>query len=77
MGANAAVKCLQVVDQVERILAIELMSACQALEFRRPKRSSERVEELFAAFRKEVPFVDQDALMHELMEKALAFFRSS
>ena len=38
MGANAAVKCLRVIDNVEKVLAIELLSAAQALDFRRPEK---------------------------------------
>src|SRR5690606_13554591 len=48
MGANAATKCYQVMQNTERVLSIELLNAAQALEFRRPLRSSPRIEELMA-----------------------------
>lgn len=76
MGASAAIKTWAVVHDVERILAIELFAAAQALEFRRPARSSKAVESLFSDFRKRVPFVRNDVVMHEPMEAALNFVRS-
>ena len=77
MGAAAAIKAWQVAQDVERVLAIELFTAAQALEFRRPLRSSKPIEEMHAAFRDTVPFVKRDTVMHDLMEKALDFLRSS
>ena len=50
MGANAATKCFRVMENVEKILAIELMNAAQALEFRRPLKSSEVIEKLYAEY---------------------------
>ena len=60
MGANAATKLLRVIDNVERILAIELFDAAQALEFRRPAKSSPYIEEFIADYRQIVPFVKID-----------------
>jgi len=76
MGASAAIKTWQVVHDVERVLAIELFTAAQALEFRKPQRSSARLESLVAAFRERVPFVSRDVVMHDHMEAALSFVRS-
>jgi histidine ammonia-lyase len=75
MGANAATKAYRVLKNAEKVLAIELMSAAQALDFRRPARSSERVEELITAFRKEVDFVKKDRVLHDDMMKAVAFIQ--
>ena len=75
MGAAAALKTWQVVEDTERVLAIELFTAAQALEFRRPARSSKLVEGFVAAFRKEVPFLKADTVMHDHMEAALRFVR--
>lgn len=77
MGAAAAIKAWHVAADVERILAIELLNAAQALDFRRPLKSSRAVEDLHAAFRRHVPFVKADVVMHDLMEQSLAFIRSS
>jgi histidine ammonia-lyase len=75
MGANAATKAYRVVENLEKILGIELMNAAQALELRRPKKSSEYIETLFAEFRKHIDFVKTDVYMHEEMEKSRIFVR--
>lgn len=76
MGANAATKCKRVVDNLEKVLAIELLTAIQALEFRRPGTSSPAVEKLVTAFRKQVPFNIADRVLHEDLMQAMAFIRS-
>lgn len=76
MGANAATKAYRVMQNVEKVLAIELFSAAQALEFRRPLKSSEKIEEVIAAFRKEVSFVDKDRVLHEDMIRSVSFLSS-
>ena len=76
MGANAAIKLYKVIDNTERVLAIELFNAAQALEFRRPLKSSPRIEKLHADFRQVVPFIDDDQLMYPHIEKAIQFLRS-
>ncbi len=76
MGAAAAIKTWAVAHDVERILAIELLNAGQALDLRRPSRSSPPVEALHKELRKRVPFVENDVLMHEMMEAALAVVRA-
>jgi histidine ammonia-lyase len=75
MGANAATKCKRVVDNVEKVLAIELLTAVQALEFRRPLQSSDTIEKIVTAFRKEISFNDADRILHEDMMKAIAFIK--
>lgn len=75
MGANAATKLLTVTENLEKILAIELLSASQAIEFRRPLRSSQYIENVLSGFRKEIPFVDNDRVMYTEIEKAAEFIR--
>lgn len=65
MGANAATKLYRVVKNVQRVLAIELLTAAQALEFRRPLRSSEALEQIFAMVRQETPFMVEDRMLHD------------
>ena len=77
MGANAATKCYRVVQNLEKILAIELLNAAQALEFRRPLRSSAIVERFVASFRETVPFVEEDPLMYPLMQAAVSFLQET
>ena len=76
MGANAATKCLKIMENLERILAIELMNASQAIEFRRPLQSSEFIETFLKSYRDEVPFVKEDRILHYDIEKSIAFLNS-
>ena len=76
MGSNAATKLVRVVDNVETVLGIELMNAVQALEFRRPARTSARLESIIAHYRKHVPFIDTDTYMHPLIVKSVEFLRN-
>jgi histidine ammonia-lyase len=73
MGANAATKCMRVVLNVERILAIEWMNGTQALEFRRPLKSSVQLEKLVAAYREKVSFNSADRLLHDDMTSSLDY----
>jgi len=73
MGANGATRLLRVVDNVERILAIELFNATQAIEFRRPLKTSPFLEEIIQQYRKFVPFVEDDKIMYEQIEKSVDF----
>lgn len=77
MGSNAATKLVRILENTERVLAIELMNAAQALEFRRPLHSSWEIEKIFAKFRKVVPFVDDDTYLHPLIENSVAFLQSA
>ena len=52
MGTNAVTKCLRVAENLEKILAIELLTAAQAYEFRGPAKSSPIIEKLFEDYRK-------------------------
>ena len=76
MGANGATKALRVMDNIERILAIELMNASQAIEFRRPLKSSDFIEMFLSAYREEVSFVKEDRILHYDIEKTVAFLNS-
>ncbi len=76
MGANAATKTLRIVENVERILAIELLNGSQALEFRRPLKSSEFIESFVQSYREEVSFVSEDRILHYDIEKSVVFLNS-
>lgn len=73
MGANAATKLYRVIKNVQRIVAIELLTAAQGLDMRRPHKTSPKLEKIFTAFRKEVSFMDKDRLLHDDMIKAEQF----
>lgn len=77
MGANAATKCFRVLQNVEKLLAIELLCAAQAFEFRRPLRTSEPLEALFTAFRQEVSFNDADRILATDMNIAIRFIQKT
>ncbi len=73
MGANAATKLYRVIENCYKIQGVELMNAVQALEFRRPLKSSDKLEQIVADYRKVVPNIEVDTYMHPLMEKSIAF----
>ena len=76
MGSNAATKLVRVVDNVETVLAIELFNAAQALDFRKPEKTSPLLEKILNDYRKEVPFIDKDTYMHPLIMKSVEFLRN-
>ena len=76
MGANAATKALRVADNLERVLAIELFNAAQALDFRRPLKSSEAIEAFVAEYRKHVEFVKTDKVMYTEIAKSVNFLQN-
>jgi len=75
MGANAATRLLRMLDNLERILAIELFTAVQALEFRRPLKSSPFIETIVSVYRKKVSFIEEDTVMYVEMQKTVQFIR--
>ena len=76
MGANSATKLVKVVDNCETVLAIELMNAAQAMDFRRPAKTSKLLESLLADYRKTVPFVDNDTYLSPLIHRSVEFIKS-
>ena len=77
MGANAATKAYKVVNNLYEILAIELMTATQALDLRRPLKSSPKIEDLVNNFRKVVPFIEEDRILHNDMAAATEFLKTN
>lgn len=75
MGANAATKAFKVVENLDKILAIELLTAAQALEFRRPLKSSPIIESLIENFRKQVSFIKEDRVLFDDIKKSIIFVR--
>jgi histidine ammonia-lyase len=76
MGANGATRLLRVADNLEKILAIELFTAVQALEFRRPLRSSEFIEGVVKSFRENIPFINNYKVMYDEIAKSIDFVRN-
>ena len=73
MGSTSATKLCEVVENTERVLAIELFNAAQALEFRRPLRSSPVLEKMVEEYRREVPFIESDTVMYPLINASIDF----
>lgn len=76
MGANAATKCLRVVHNLERILAIELLTASQALELRKPVKSSAQIEKLVGEYRAFVSFNEADRILATDIKASIDFMRA-
>jgi histidine ammonia-lyase len=75
MGANAATKLYRVVENTERILAIELLNATQGIAFRNAK-SSDFIESILDIYRDEVAFLDSDRLLHDDIENSITFLQN-
>lgn len=75
MGANAAIKLYKVILNAERVLAIELFNAAQALDFRKPLKSSPKIMEIYDEYRKTVPFIEDDKLMYPYIQRSIEFLR--
>lgn len=76
MGANGATKAKQIVDNIETILAIELLNASQALHFRLPVKTSPFLESFLKIFRSEVPFVENDTVLSLEIKKTISFLQN-
>lgn len=76
MGANAATKLYRVIENCFKIQAIELMNAVQAIEFRRPLKSSERLEKIINDYRQIVPTVNEDQYLHPHIENSISFCKN-
>ena len=75
MGANGGTKLYRIVLNTERVLAIELFNAAQALQFRRPLKSSPIIERIFEDYRKVVPFIEEDEVMYPHIARSVEFLR--
>lgn len=75
MGANAATKLHKLILNVQRVLAIELLTAAQAIELKRPAKTSAKLEKLLAEFRKQISPMDTDRLLHDDMVAAEKFLQ--
>lgn len=77
MGANAATKCYTVVKNVQKIQAIELLNAAQALEFRKPEKSSPAIEKIIEDYRKTVAFATHDNILYTEINKTILFLEKT
>ena len=76
MGANAATKCLRIMHNIEKVLAIELLTAAQAMDFRGPIKTSPAVQQIISNFRNVVSFNDADRVLHNDIVSTIEFMRN-
>ncbi|RPD93040.1 histidine ammonia-lyase [Aureibaculum marinum] len=76
MGANAATKTKRIVDNLETILAIELLNASQAIEFRRPLKTSDFLESFLSMYKQDVQFIKEDEVLHDSIANSIAFIQN-
>jgi histidine ammonia-lyase len=75
MGANAAVKTYKIVYNIEKVLAIEFMTAMQALDCRKPEKSSPLIEKIKSDYRKIVPYYEKDRVLYDDIQVTVDFMR--
>lgn len=76
MGANGATQTYRLINNVERILAIELFNASQALYFRLPLKTSPFLEQFLLAYRQDVSFVEDDIIMYDKINSTVNFLNT-
>ena len=77
MGSIGGRKALQVIGNVEKILAIELLTAAQAFEFRKPMKSGIFLDEIHKEIRKKVAFADKDRVFADDIEKGIKMIKNN
>ncbi len=75
MGSIGGRKTLRVIENLERILAIELLCAAQAFDFRKPLRSSSFLEDVHDLIRQRIDFAEEDRIFSRDVEKAVQIIR--
>ena len=76
MGAIGVRKSLKIVDNLEKILAIEMITAAQGFDFRKSLKSGVLIEKAHSVVRRHISFADADRLFYTDIEKAIALLRS-
>lgn len=76
MGSISGRKALQVIGNVEKILAIELLTAAQAFEFRKPMKSGIFLEEIHKEIRKKVAFADKDRVFSDDIKEGIKIIKN-
>ncbi len=77
MGANAALKTYQVLTNLKYILSIELLTATQALDFRKPEKTGKTLELVKDDYRTQIPFIDEDRQLHPDISETVSFIREN
>jgi histidine ammonia-lyase len=69
MGTIGARKARQIIGNTEKVLAMELFTALQALDFRDVNKMSSRTKAIYDYIRKEVPFIEEDTIMYKKIHR--------
>ncbi len=77
MGSISARKALKIISNLEKILAIELLCAVQALDFRRPLKSSKKLEECHKYVRDRIPHIFEDTVLSDYIKIAVEIIKSN
>lgn len=77
MGSISARKALQIITNLENILAVELLCACQAFEFRKPLKSSAILEACYKYYRERIPYIEEDTILSGLIEETKKIIQST
>ena len=75
MGANAATKAYRIFENLEKLIAIELFTASQAIHFRKNTATSPQIQQLVNDYRNEVSFVENDRVLHIDIANSLKFLQ--
>ena len=75
MGSIGGRKALRVIDNLEKILAIELLCAAQAFDFRKPLKSSEVLDDVHDTIREKIDFATEDRIFSVDIEKAIQLIK--
>ncbi|EFA81234.1 histidase [Heterostelium album PN500] len=76
MGGWSARKALMVVDNVEHVLAIELLACIQALDFHRPNKTTPPLEAVYQLVRSKVPYMEKDRFIQPDIEACLELIKT-
>ncbi len=76
MGSISARKSLKIVENLEKILAIEMLTAAQGFDFRKPMKSNILLDEMHDLIREHISFADTDRLFYGDIEKAIKLLHS-
>ena len=76
MGTIAARKALEVIENTTDVLAMELFTAVQAIDFKGHQLLSSKTRKVYDAFRTHIPFIDDDVIMYEKIHKAFEIVKS-
>ena len=76
MGANAATQALELINNIEKILAIELLNASQAIQFRKPLKTSEFLASFLSEYESSVPFVEDDRILYIDIQSSINFIKT-